>query len=273
MTQPEGQPSPWSQEGVWTSEDQPATGTPAPFYPPAPTPPPSAPPPFYPTPPAPPPGSPPPTYPPPYQPAPPKKRTGLWIALGVVAALVVGVAMWAIISDNRAHPVNAGGGGAPSSAQGGTAVGETKVVTSRDQKSQLTVPVAWQDVPASFKNEVAEIQLGDLVREQYIMVITDSVGDFIDFGGFLDATRENARAMVTGADIGEQHTLTVGGLNAVQYEVGGTVEGIKVVFWFTMVEGKRGFYQVLGWTLPSRRTDAEPIIKKAIESFRELTGG
>jgi len=186
----------------------------------------------------------------------------------VVVALVVGGATWAIVT-RRVHPTSEDSGYTPNSVQSGV----TKVVTSKDQKSQLTVPVSWLDVPASFKNEVAEIQLGDLRREQYIMVITDNIDDFVDFGGFREATRENARAMVPGGDIGEEHMLTVGGLNAMQYEVAGAVNGVKVVFWFTVVEGKRGYYQVLGWTLPSLRTEGEPIIKKVIDSFRELNGG
>jgi hypothetical protein len=193
------------------------------------------------------------------------------VALGVVTALVVGVAMWAVITDNRAHP--AGSGAGPGSGQRSAISGETRVVTASDQKSQLTVPVAWRDSPESFKNDLAAIQVGDLREAQFVLVISASAKDFDDFAAFTDACVEEARTLIGESDVGEAHRLTIGGLGAVQHEVNGKVNGLKLTYWFTMVEGKRGYYEVVGWTLPSKRSEAEPMILQVIDSFRELTGG
>lgn len=197
------------------------------------------------------------------------------MALGVVGAVLVGLAMWGVIANDRSQP--SGSSSPPPSGQSGavsgSGSGETKVVTASDQKSQLTVPVSWKDVPASFKNELAVLQLGDLPKEQYVLVISENASDFENFTAFSDASLEAAKGLVAGAEIGEQRKVTIGGLNAVQYQVTGKAAGIKAVFWYTMIEGRSGFYQVLGWTLPSKQTEAEPVIRTVIESFRELGAG
>ena len=196
------------------------------------------------------------------------------MALGVVGAVLVGLAMWGVIADDRSH--SAASGSPPSSGQNGQngpVSGDTKVVTATDQKSQLTVPGSWKDLPASAKNELAVLQLGDLPKEQYVLVISENASDFENFTAFSAASIEGAKTLVAGAEVGEQRKLTIGGLNAVQYQVTGKAGGVKAVFWYTMVEGKRGFYQVLGWTLPSKKPEAEPVVLKVIDSFRELGGG
>lgn len=190
----------------------------------------------------------------------------MWVAIGVAGAVVVGLAMWGVIADNRAHP--AGTGSAPTSGQ--SPVSETKVVTARDQKSQLTVPTSWEDAPAAFKNEHATLQVGEARREQYILIVSASDVDFDNFAGFSEACLEEARTLLEGAEIGEARQVTIGGLAAVQHVITGKASGFKIAFWYTMIEGKRGFYQVVGWTLPSKKAEAEPTILKVIDSFREI---
>jgi hypothetical protein len=274
MTLPGDQPSPWSREGDWISQNQPdqlPSHKPDPQFPQYPPPPAADPPPAsYPQPQLNPlPG----LYPPPapYQPPPRRRRTGLWVALGVVAAVLVGLAMWGVIADNRAHPAGSGSGSRQDPVTSG---GTTKVVTATDQKSQLTVPLSWNDVPASFKSDLAKIQVGDLRREQYVLVTTANTADFEDFTAFTDATIQAVRGLVDGAEVGEPRPLTMNGqLNAVRYQVTGNAAGVKAVFWYTLIEGKRGFYGVLGWTLPSLKSEAEPVILTVVDSFRELGAG
>jgi hypothetical protein len=275
MTQPGDQPSLWSREGQWLSQNQPQI----PVYPPAsgpdpllqfdpapaaklpatgyPEPYPSHPTGFFP---------PPAPYAPP--PPPPKRRTGLWIALAAVTAVLVGLAMWGVIADNRAHPVVSSGG----SGADPVSLGDTKVVTASDKKSQLTVPASWRDIGSSLKIDEASIQLGEPRREQYLAVASIEMTDFESFTAFADASIDSMTGAIDGAQVGPRSQINVGGLNGVRYEIAGTAAGIKAVFWYTLIEGKRGFYQVIAWTLPSHKAEAEPVILKVIDSFRELTG-
>jgi hypothetical protein len=144
------------------------------------------------------------------------------------------------------------------------------VVTASDKKSQLTVPASWKDVPKSFRSDLAVIQLGDLRREQYIVVVTQHKEDFESLAAFSDATVSAAKGVLIGADVGDPRNLTIGGLSAVQYQITGKAAGVNVVFWYTLVEGQHGYYQLAAWTLPSKRTEAEPTIIEVINSFREL---
>lgn len=268
MTQPDDHPNPWSRGGEWPGHPEPVQ-LPPPVYP---TPAPGGPPPYPPPTPSPPPYQPPPGTPPIYPPAPTppaKRRTGLWVALGVITAVLVGLAMWGVIADDRKHRADP----APAAGQQQPAApAETTVVTATDKKSQVTVPKSWTEVPASFKNELASIQLGDAKAAQYIVVITGAPVDFDSFQAFADACLEEARTLAADAQVGEARRLTVGGLNAVQHEVTGKVNGFNLNYWFTMVEGKRGYYEVVGWTTPSKKAEAEPVVLKVIDSFRELAG-
>lgn len=190
----------------------------------------------------------------------------MWVALGVVGAVLTGLAMWAVIADDRAHPAGSSSGSTSSAAS----AGDTKVVTASDKRSQLTVPASWVDAPASFKNEHASLQLGDARGERYVLIVSASSVDFDNFTGFSEACVQEAREILEGAVIGEARQLTIGGLNAVQHAITGKASGFKIAFWYTMIEGKRGYYQVVGWTLPSRKAEAEPAILKVIDTFREL---
>ncbi|HEV8559679.1 MAG TPA: hypothetical protein VGR06_25355 [Actinophytocola sp.] len=194
----------------------------------------------------------------------------LWVAFGVVMALVVGAAIWGAVAETRSHGSAAAPPAGGGSGQSGVNQGQTTVVTASDKKSQLTVPASWKDVPPSFREELAVIQLGDLRREQYVVVVTLDRDDFEDFDAFSAAMLEGAQHALDDAAVSEPRNLTIGGLQAVQYEISGKAEGIKIVFWYTMVAGKNGFYQVVAWTLPSKRTEAEPTITEVINSFREL---
>jgi hypothetical protein len=205
-----------------------------------------------------------PVYPPLPPPPPPRRRARWpWVAVGVVLALVVGAAIWGAVAETRSGPSVAG----PAL---GASQGATTVVTASDKKSQLTVPVSWQDVPKSFRNDLAVIQLGDLRREQYILVVTQHKEDFGSLEAFSEASVEATRSALTGADVSAPRELTIGGLSALQYEITGRAAGVNVVFWYTLVAGKNAFYQVAAWTLPSKRAEAEPTIVQVINSFREL---
>lgn len=244
MTSSEEPPNPWSREaqsGEWPAPDQ-HQPPPPPHYPQQPVAPP---------------------------PQPRRRRAALWVGFGVLMALIVGAAIWGAIAETRSHDNSSAtpSTGARQTSAGG---GQTTVVTARDRKSQLTVPVSWKDVPTSLRNDLAVIQLGDLRREQYVIVITMDHNDFEDFDAFAAASVDGAKQVLDGPEVSQPRNLTIGGLPAVQYEITGKTQGVKIAFWYTMVAGKNAFYQVVTWTLPSRRTEAEPTITEVVNSFREL---
>ena len=254
MSSPEGHPSPWSREGQdapqvnYGNYGQPGHGQPVwPGYqgyqgyqPPPPPPPPI----------------------PPQR----KRHTRLWVTLGAAVAVLIGFIVWGAARETWSTTSTSGSG-----TQSAAASGTTKVVTASDHKSQLTVPQSWVDLPARFRNDAAVIQLGDPVREQYVVVVPNAKGDFKDFDGFVSAIVDNADTAVQEAAVGKPSDLSIGGLSAVRFEVTGKSGGVRAVFWFTLVEGKGAYYSVIGWTLPSKRDEAQAPITEAASTFREVT--
>jgi hypothetical protein len=202
---------------------------------------------------------------PPWTPPPPRnaRRRGWWIAFAVALTAVIGGAIWGAVAEINST----------SAARGSDSVTDgspTKVITATDRKSQVTVPSNWEDAPTQFKNAEASIQVGDLTRGEYVAVFTDAKDDFEDFNAFEAALKDHLLAGATDSKIEDRRQLTVGSLHAVQYVVEGKVEGIRFVYWFTLVEGNRGYHQVVGWTVPSRRSEVEHTIQDVIQTFHEL---
>jgi hypothetical protein len=193
-----------------------------------------------------------------------------WIGLGVAIAGLLGAITWGAIEETRSSGSSAGSTSGSGSLTSAPPSGTTKVVTAKDNKSQLTVPDSWNGVPDEQVNELAAIQLGDLRKAQYVLVITGAKTDFDSLEDFSAACLTEARQNVEDAEMGDRRDITIGGLPAAQHQVTGKYEAIKLVYWFTMIEGKNGYYEVVGWTLPSRKSAAEKVILDVINSFREL---
>jgi hypothetical protein len=222
-----------------------------------------------------------PYFAPPPPPPKPKRSPTLWIVVGVTALIIAGGATWGVIALNKsdtpaAQPTSTGSPNPTSETSPTTGrptsqapSGETKVITAPDGKTELTVPDSWEEIPEQFQNEVAVIQQGDQRKEQYAMVIPANKSDYNDFAGFVGSAVEDIKTSLDDVEVGAEEQVTIGDLKGAQYEVSASVTGTKIVYWFTMVEGKNGFYQVVGWTLPSRKSQAEPPIQEVIASFRE----
>jgi hypothetical protein len=202
---------------------------------------------------------------PPWLPPPRNTRRRVWwTAFAVLLAAVVGGAIWGAVAEINST----------NSARGTDSVtdgGPTKVITATDRKCQVTVPANWEDAPKELKNAEASIQVGDLARGEYLAVFTDAKEDFHDFASFEAALKDHLLAVATETKIEDRRQLTVGSLHAVQYVVEGKVEGIRFIYWFTLVEGNRGYHQVVGWTVPSRRSEVEHTIQDVIQTFHELS--
>lgn len=221
-----------------------------------------------------------PSYPAPPPPPPPRKKpVALWVGIGVLVAVILGGGAWLLIDQNKSDNPAQSGSTTSRTPTSGSSTGtkktepppaDGKVITSSDKRSEITVPQSWQDLPEKFRNADAVIQQGDQRQEHYVMVITDEKKDFDDFAAFERAIVANTKEGLEDVTIGDPRQLTVGELSATQYLVTGKVDGLKIVYWFTLVDGKNGYHQIVAWTLPSRQSDAEGPIFEVIESFREV---
>ncbi|MDQ3576751.1 MAG: hypothetical protein M3443_03945 [Actinomycetota bacterium] len=193
---------------------------------------------------------------------PPKRRRGLWIALAATAALLIGGTTWLVI-ETSAPPTRPEVSAADADLS-------TRVAETSDGLSRVTVPAQWVELPESVRADGAVLSVGQYFQERYLMVITKERAEFTDFVEFEETALDAMDDIAPGAVIGQPSDVAVGPLTGVRYEVSGTVGGIDVVYWFTLVEGDIGYHQVITWTLPDRRSTAEPALHDVVSTFEEV---
>ena len=150
---------------------------------------------------------------------------------------------------------------------------KTQVITSTDNKSQLTVPASW-DAKLNVNNE-ATIQTGKIIDGQYAVVITESKKDFaagVTLEEFTVAVKENTKANVLLQNIvtSEAKPVTINGYPAMQFEANGTAANIKINWIYTMVDAPKNYHQVLTWSLASNYEKNKPLLLEVTNSFKEI---
>ncbi len=148
--------------------------------------------------------------------------------------------------------------------------GSPKVVQSRDGRTQMVVPASWRE--QTDLNNVADLQVANPRQELYVIVLSESKQDF-DADTTLQEHSELTRGILletlrNGQVSYEPDQFRIGGYPAVQYQLRGSVDKIKIVYLHTTVEGPSNFHQIVAWTLPSRLTKNEPVLQDVIRSLR-----
>lgn len=189
--------------------------------------------------------------------APPPKKSNktLWIILGVIAFFMLlgmvvvcgGLAFIGSMAKNSST---------------------TKSVKSANGALEIAVPSNWNKMAL---NDVADVQYGNPLSESYVIVISEPKSDIE--GMPLDEYATAAIALLSEDAASPQDNgptpVAIGTLSGLQYELHRKVDGIAVVYWVTVIEGQESFHQVISWTLASKETENEAVLKQVAQSFRE----
>jgi hypothetical protein len=152
-------------------------------------------------------------------------------------------------------------------------VQEPQIMTATDGKSQLSVPGTWS--AQKDLNDNASIQAGNLLAEQYAIVISESKEDFsskMTLNDYADVIRKSAKQTLTDAVLTETKPVTINGYPAVQFEVDGSVSNIKAKWLYTLVNAPNNFHQILAWSTASKYEKNKPVFVDVINSFKEIEG-
>ncbi|GIH93894.1 hypothetical protein ACFFMN_15920 [Planobispora siamensis] len=223
-----------------------------------------------------------------YPQAGPPKRKPVWPwVVGVATAVVVALVVVFIVvtgDDDKTTPT-AGSSSAPASTPPSDAptseapnssppatedptVTDGKTVTASDGKSRLTVPGDWTEL--SLLNE-AKVQQGNTAKEQYLMVITEAQASFdLQLDGYAKLVIEQMQKRLTNSNVTGPQQLTINGDPALQYELHGTAQGVRITYWVTLVEGAEDFHQILTWTLETRGEEHGPLLRQVTTTFEDL---
>jgi hypothetical protein len=141
-------------------------------------------------------------------------------------------------------------------------------IVSSKGNVRLTVPKDWSELTEL--NAAAELQAGNKLKEQCVMVLSENKADFkgMTLKKHHQLTRDAMLQKMTNATGTEPVEVTIDGQPALQDELSGTQEGMNIVFLHTTVEGEDGFHQILAWTSKSHWEDQKEILRAITESFR-----
>lgn len=147
-----------------------------------------------------------------------------------------------------------------------------RLVTSTDGLVQMKLPMHWRILKNL--NDEAQLQAGNLAREEYLAVINELKADFSgtleEYGGIIAG---NLEANVTNATLSGPEKVVVNGLNGLQYRIAGTINNVNVAYLLTVIESTKGFHQINQWTLQSKEDKAFPVFREVLQSFVPVTPG
>lgn len=157
------------------------------------------------------------------------------------------------------------------------ATNEFKTLSATDRenhlKVQIQVPTDW--FTRKDLNDDAVIQASNKASNLFAVVISEPKDQFdkgtqlkdyadIVIENFLEKNEEQAKAKK------EAVKTTVNGRPALQYEIEMKLSKItSITMLYTIVEGSKGFHQIMAWTYSSRWDEQQPLLKTITDSFRE----
>lgn len=146
------------------------------------------------------------------------------------------------------------------------------VVKSDNEALRITKPRGW--VVDNDLNDEADIQISNESKEGYFIVISEVKTDFEQYMNYEKhsaLTRGFVRdALFDYQEISGPTAVEINHMKGVQYEITGSIDGLKIVYLHTTLEGTRYFHQLIAWSLPSTYTENKPVFDKITQSFYEL---
>ncbi|BBI33024.1 hypothetical protein [Cohnella abietis] len=148
---------------------------------------------------------------------------------------------------------------------------ETEVKTSEDGKLEITIPKGWDDKVELMPD--ADIQAMNGREEEYLVILRESKSDFADdfsLEEYRDIIIDNMAGSLINANVSEPKKLVINGMSALQYEISGEMDKLKVSYLATIIESDNNFTQVLFWTLLNRMENKREAFAKAASTFKDI---
>lgn len=148
-----------------------------------------------------------------------------------------------------------------------------EILMSTDGKCQLTVPGSWKT--EKDLNDDATLQTSHRFDELYVIVIPNSKADFTEemtLDSLTQALRADFSGNVPQAESTNPVRTFVNGNEARQFEMSGSVKGIKAKYIYTVVDAPNNYYQIISWTLASRYETNKTKLLEVISTFKESGG-
>ena len=147
---------------------------------------------------------------------------------------------------------------------------EGETVKFFQDKYEIRKPWLWWTMDDL--NDEADVQMGNLFMEAYLVVLSQSKSEFGD-NYELDEFSENLSALIEGGLTGlktrKPALLTINGYPAIKRVIEGRFEQLPVIYWHISLDTGDDYHQMIVWSVKRYFVINEPFFKSAIYSIRK----
>lgn len=144
-------------------------------------------------------------------------------------------------------------------------------ITSDDKKAEITIP-AYMTYELELSPD-ADIQASRMQQEEYLMVLREGKDVFADnftLTDYYTGVTDSMSQTLSNTTITEPKEIEVNGQPAVQFELNGEIDKVKISYLITLVETDGNFTQLLFWTLQNRIDEKRDMFINAASTFKEV---
>lgn len=151
----------------------------------------------------------------------------------------------------------------------------TQEVTCKEGIVRLSVPASWGDLTTEIGNEDASLSYGNIVEQQYAIVITEPRADIVEVFGEEDpfgklhalVISHLSDAMKDARNFPVETLSHPGAIHAVRTRIQGTAEGHNMTYMFFVFETRNHFHQLMFWTIDPDVDSVLPVFEEAGATF------
>ena len=133
-------------------------------------------------------------------------------------------------------------------------------------------------------NAEASLQYMNGIKELYIVVVEMPISGFSQILKSNDLTEDYKNNLedystfcvdyfkesVDVTYVSDPKETTINGLPAILFTVKAKISGYTAYYHFTYIQGKENYYQILTWTLDSKKDEQKENMEAMINSFKEI---
>ena len=149
---------------------------------------------------------------------------------------------------------------------------EPKRVDFLNESFSVLMPASWS--LKSGLNDQADLQMGNLFKEAYTIIISENKMDFDDISmeEHSNLTRSMLQRGLKGYQESSPELLNMGDIQGLRYQLTGNMDGINLVYWHVTLETENHYHQMILWSLKSKFSDNVPDFDSVIHSFEAFNG-
>jgi len=143
-------------------------------------------------------------------------------------------------------------------------------ITFLDNQFAVTKPASWS--LRDDLNDEADLQMANLFKEAYMVVLSESKEDFDDIT--LEEHGDLTKSLMKDGleNYQESKPEYIGGnkYKTMRHIISGQTEGLDIIYWHVTIETKEHFHQMLFWSLASTFEKNADTYTSVIQSFEVI---